>query len=86
MALSVAIVTGGKHPNNAQKFVDWTLSPEGQTVLMHASPRVPTTNVETLEGVPSLSELNLVAYDHIKWGEERERVIEEFNRRYPQFQ
>ena len=82
----VAIVAGAKHPNNAQKFVDWCLSPEGQKVLMQASPRVPTTDVETLEGVPSLSDLNLVAYDHLKWGAERERVVTEFNNRYPQYQ
>ncbi len=82
----VAIVAGARHPNNARIFVDWCLSPEGQQVLMRASPRVPTTDVETIAGVPSLGELNLVAYDHIKWGAERERVLEEFKRRYPQYQ
>ncbi|HUT14661.1 MAG TPA: ABC transporter substrate-binding protein [Anaerolineae bacterium] len=82
----VAIVGGAKHPNNAKIFVDWILSPEGQTVSMKASPRVPTTNVETIEGVPSVSDLNLIAYDHLKWGAERERVVEEFNTRYPQYQ
>jgi len=82
----VAIVTGSKHPDNARKFVDWCFSPEGQTVLMQASPRVPTTDVETIAGIPNLDELNLVAYDHIYWGAERERVIEKFNQRYPQFQ
>ena len=82
----VAIINGAKHPENAKKFVDWCLSDEGQQVLMQASPRVPTTDVETIEGVPKLSDLNLIAYDHIKWGNERERVIEEFNRRYPQYQ
>ena len=82
----VAIVKGARHPGNARKFVDWCLSPEGQRVLMQASPRVPTTDVDTLAGVPNLSELNLVAYDHIKWGAERERIIAEFNQRYPQFQ
>jgi iron(III) transport system substrate-binding protein len=82
----VSIVAGAKHPNNARLFVDWVLSPEGQKVLMEASPRVPTTAVETVEGVPSLSDLNLVAYDLIKWGAERERVLEEFNNRYPQYQ
>ncbi len=82
----VALVSGAKHPGNAQKFIDWCLSPDGQKVLMQASPRVPTTDVETLEGVPNLRTLNLVAYDHIKWGAERERVVTEFNKRYPQFQ
>jgi len=82
----VAIISGARHLDNAKIFVDWCLSPEGQNVLMQASPRAPTTDVETIEGVPSLSQLNLVAYDHLKWGAERERVIEEFNTRYPQYQ
>jgi len=82
----VAIVHGAKHPNNAKIFIDWVLSPEGQKVLMAASPRVPTTSVETIAGVPSIDDLNLIAYDHIKWGAERDRVIEEFNNRYPQYQ
>jgi iron(III) transport system substrate-binding protein len=82
----VALVSGARHPENAKKFIDWCLSPEGQKVLMQASPRVPTTDVETIEGVPSVNDLNLVAYDHLKWGAERERVVEDFNERYPQYQ
>ena len=82
----VAIIEGAKHLNNAKIFVDWCLSPEGQQILMKASPRVPTTDVETIAGVPRVSDLNLVAYDHIKWGAERERVVEEFHNRYPQYQ
>ena len=81
----VSVVAGAPHPENARRFVDWVLSPEGQKVLMNASPRVPTTDVETIEGVPSLSDLNLVAYDHLKWGAERDRVVDQFNERYPQY-
>ena len=82
----VAIINGAKHPGNAKKFVDWCLSDDGQKILMEASPRVPTTDVETIEGVPRLSDLNLIPYDIIYWGNERDRVIEEFNNRYPQYQ
>jgi iron(III) transport system substrate-binding protein len=82
----VALIAGAKHPENAKKFIDWCLSEEGQKVLMAANPRVPTTKVETLPGVPKLSELNLVTYDHLKWGAERERVLKQFNERFPQFQ
>ncbi|GBE14018.1 hypothetical protein BMS3Abin14_00052 [bacterium BMS3Abin14] len=52
---------------------------------MEASPRVPTTAVQPLKDVPNLEELNLVAYDYLKWGLQRERIINEFSRRYPQF-
>lgn len=82
----VAIVAGAKNLENARKFVDWTLSDEGQKVLMQASPRVPVTDVETVEGVPALADLNMAGYDYIYWGAERTRVLDEFNRRYPQYQ
>lgn len=82
----VAMVAGAKHSENAKKFIDWCLTPEGQQVLMAASPRVPTTDVEVLPGVPKLSELNLIPYDHRKWGAERERVVKQFNDRFSKFQ
>lgn len=82
----VAIVTGAKHPGNAREFVDWCLSDRGQQVLMQASPRVPVTDIKPIEGVPSLGNLNLVAYDIIKWGNERSRVLDEFKGRYAQYQ
>lgn len=79
----VAIVTGTKNMEGAKKFVDWALSPEGQKVLMEATPRVPATDIEPSSGVPSLKDLNLVPYDHLKWGQARESVLEEFGSRYP---
>lgn len=82
----VSIIAGAKHTGNAKKFVDWCLTPEGQKVLMSASPRVPTTDVEPLSGVPRLKDLNLIAYDHLKWGAERERVVKQFNDKFEKFQ
>ncbi len=82
----VAIIAGARHPGNARKFVDWCLSPTGQKVLMLASPRVPTTAVEPLPGVPRLSDLKVVPYDLRKWGSEREKVISAFNKRFARFQ
>ncbi|MCF4151331.1 ABC transporter substrate-binding protein [Dethiosulfovibrio sp. F2B] len=81
----VAIVKGAKNMEGAEKFVDWALSPEGQKVLMRANPRVPTTDVEPLEGVPRLKDLNLIPYDHVKWGTSRADVLAEFSKLFPQF-
>ncbi len=78
-----AIVKGTKNPEGAKKFIDWALSPEGQKVLMLATPRVPVTDVEPIEGVPDPKALDLVPYDHVRWGAEREAVLEEFSARYP---
>jgi len=82
----VAIVEGAKNLDSARKFVDWALSDDGQKVLMEASPRVPVTNVETIEGVPALADLNMAGYDYNYWGAERTRVLADFNARYPQYQ
>jgi len=81
----VAIVSVAKHHANAMIFVDWCLSPEGQQVLMQASPRVPTTDVKPITGVPNLSELNLIPYDVLGWGAARTQYLALFNERYPQF-
>jgi iron(III) transport system substrate-binding protein len=81
----VSIVKGAKHPNNARIFVDWALSETGQRVLMEASPRVPTTAVTPLPGVPSVKSLNLIAYDHLKWGAARQAIVKTFNQRFAQF-
>ncbi|MGD9117048.1 MAG: ABC transporter substrate-binding protein [Dehalococcoidia bacterium] len=78
----VAIIEGAAHPNNAKILIDWILSDEGQQILMQALPCVPCTDVPTIEGVPQLSDLNMIAYDFITWGAERERVLAEFNSRY----
>ena len=82
----VAIVSGAKHPANAMIFVDWCLSPEGQQVLMQASPRVPTTDVTPIAGVPQLSDLNVIAYDVLGWGAKRTDVLAQWNERYPKYQ
>lgn len=81
----VSVVRGAKHPSNARIFVDWALSEAGQRILMEASPRVPTTDVKPLPGVPSVKSLNLIAYDHLKWGAARQAIVKTFNQRFPQF-
>lgn len=81
----VALIAGCKHPENAKAFINWSLSPRGQKVLMQASPRVPTTKVKPIAGVPSLSDLPVTAYDIRKWGAEREKVVKKFNKTFPKF-
>ena len=82
---AVAIVKDAEHTANAQHFVDWCISPEGQTVLMEAAATVPATDVQPVEGVPGSAELNLVAYDMGRWMQEQESVIAAWNARYPQY-
>jgi iron(III) transport system substrate-binding protein len=81
----VSIVKGAKHPGNARIFVDWAISDEGQQFLMRAALRAPTTNIKPIAGVPRISDMKMVAYDFVKWGKERERILKQFNTRYASF-
>jgi iron(III) transport system substrate-binding protein len=81
----VSLVKGAKHPNNARIFIDWVLSDAGQKILMNAIPRIPTTDVKPIAGVPKVKELKMISYDFVKWGKERERILKEFNSRYSQY-
>lgn len=79
----VAIIQGTDNLAAAQKFVDWTLSAEGQAVLAHESPRPSTRpNVELPDDVPALEDLNLVEYDFQEAAEKRDEIVEEWNQRF----
>lgn len=79
----VAIIEGTNNVEAAQKFVDWTLTEEGQAFLAEVSPRPSTRpNVPLPEDIPSLEELNLVDYDFTWAAEERDRIVNEWTERY----
>ncbi len=57
---SAAIVQGAKHPELAQRFIDFMLSPEGQKVYADQNFEYPVApGVETAAGVPPLSDFKL---------------------------
>lgn len=57
---NAGIVQGAKHPELAQLFVDWMLSPVGQKVYADLNFEYPVTpGVESAEGVPPLSDFKL---------------------------
>ncbi|HAJ38473.1 MAG TPA: ABC transporter substrate-binding protein [Chloroflexi bacterium] len=57
---NAGIVQGAKHPELAQLFVDFMLSPEGQKVYAEQNFEYPITpGVATAEGVPPLSDFKL---------------------------
>lgn len=79
----VSIVNGAKHPENAKIFVDWCLSKRGQEVLMQASPRIPVRgDIEVIEGVPNPNDLDFLDIDFMYWGDNRDRVLNEWESRY----
>ncbi len=79
----VAIIEGTENVEAAQKFVDWTLTEEGQAFLAEVSPRPSTRpNVPLPEDIPTLDELNLVDYDFAWAAQERDRIVDEWTERY----
>lgn len=79
----VAIIEGTDNLEAAQKFVDWSLSEEGQEVLAQECPRPsPRPGTQLPEDVPDLDSLNLVDYDFEWAAENRDEIVDEWSSRY----
>ncbi|MDK2896011.1 MAG: iron(III) transport system substrate-binding protein [Candidatus Atribacteria bacterium] len=80
---AVSIVKDGPNPEAAEKFVDWILSVDGQQLHSDISLRVAThPEVVLPEGSTPISDLQLVDYDYGWAGQNRERIVEEWNNRF----
>ncbi len=74
---SVSLVKGGKNPELARRFVDWTLSAEAQKLVgadlkIYSIPSNKAAPVSP--DAPKLAEMKLIAYDTAKYGSAAERV------------
>ncbi len=73
---AVSLVKGGKNPDNARKFIDWTLGAEAQT-LVGAGLKIysiPSNKAAPAHAdAPKLAEMKLIAYDSAKYGSSAER-------------
>lgn len=65
---------------NAKLFIDWLMSERGQECYIESkSNRLPVnTNAKVTEGLISLNDLNVIEYDAVWAGQNRERLIERF--------
>ena len=65
---------------NAKMFIDWLMSERGQECYIESkSNRLPVnTNAKVTEGLISLTDLNVIEYDAVWAGQNRERLIERF--------
>jgi iron(III) transport system substrate-binding protein len=81
---SVAIIKGTRNLEAARKFVDWSLSPEGQKVGLDAKEyAIPTNRGVTLPPqVPKLTDIKVIDYDFAKYGssDTRKRLLERWER------
>ena len=81
---SVAIVKGARNAEAARRFVDWSLSAEGQTVGLDAKEYAIPTNrsVALPPQVPKLTDIKVIDYDFAKYGssDTRKRLLERWER------
>lgn len=75
---AVSILEGANNLEEAQALVDWITSAEGQEALAEEKTYfLPIRgDVSAGEGIPSLSEINLVSYDPTFAAENRQRLVD----------
>jgi len=74
---SMSLIKGAKNLENAKKWYDWALSPDGQAVgaANKVSYQVPSNKSAMVPPqAPKLSELKLINYDFAKYGSSAERT------------
>jgi iron(III) transport system substrate-binding protein len=81
---SVAIVKGTRNPAAARRFVDWSLSLDGQKVGLDVKEYAIPTNrsVPLPPQVPKLTDVKVIDYDFAKYGasDTRKRLLERWER------
>jgi iron(III) transport system substrate-binding protein len=73
---SMSIIKGAKNLDNAKKWYDWALSPEGQAVgaANKVSYQVPSNKAAPVPPqAPKLGDIKLINYDFAKYGSSAER-------------
>lgn len=80
---SVSIIKGGRNPEAARRFVDFTLSPEAQNINAKLKINsIPSNRNSALSpDAPKFSEMKLIDYDTPRWGSpaERSRLLKKFD-------
>jgi iron(III) transport system substrate-binding protein len=80
---SVSIIKGGKNPEAARKFVDFTLSPDAQNINAKLKINSIPSNKNSLlsPDAPKFAEMKLIDYDTPRWGSpaERSRLLKKFD-------
>lgn len=79
----VAILKGAENLDGAKAFVDWCCSEKGQQILRDNCPRVPTREgIEYPEVLAGVKDAQLQDIDFEVAGNERDAVVEEWQKRY----
>jgi iron(III) transport system substrate-binding protein len=80
---SVSVIKGGKNPEAARRFVDFTLSPAAQDINAKLKINsIPSNkNAQLSPDAPKFAEIKLIDYDTPRWGSpaERTRLLKKFD-------
>jgi len=80
---SVSVIKGGKNPEAARKFVDFTLSPDAQNINAKLKINSIPSNKNALlsPDAPKFADMKLIDYDTPRWGSptERSRLLKRFD-------
>ena len=79
----MAIFKNAENLPEAKKFVDWALSEKGQIAIRDEDPRAMVRNgVKTPESIKTIDMDKLINIDIDRLGNEREKVLNEWNKRF----
>ncbi len=79
----MAIFKNTENLPEAKKFVDWALSEKGQIAIRDEDPRAMVRNgVKTPESIKTIDMDKLINIDIDRLGNEREKVLNEWNKRF----
>ena len=79
----MAIFKNAENLPEAKKFIDWALSEKGQTVIRDEDPRAMVRNgIKTPESIKTIDMDKLINIDIERLGNEREKVLNEWNKRF----
>ena len=79
----MAIFKNAENLPEAKKFIDWALSEKGQTVIRNEDPRAMVRNgIKTPESIKTIDMDKLINIDIERLGNEREKVLNEWNKRF----
>lgn len=81
---SVSLIKGGRNPDAAKKFIDFTLSPEAQNINVKLKINsLPSNTQSTISpDAPKFADIKLIDYDTAKYGQpaERTRLLSRFEK------
>ena len=79
----MAIFKNAENLPEAKKFVDWALSEKGQIAIRDEDPRAMVRDgVKTPESIKTIDMYKLINIDIDRLGNEREKVLNEWNKRF----